>query len=186
MSIARLTLVGFVLTTGACTSVLWTLHARAAEGSLFQTHFASVAGGQPCYARNYPQEHLSSHPEQRVTDIEVDMAKLNPDGKPITEDNIELGFGLKVKGKSEWYTNVAICKSAGAQMECYLEGDGGRFTLDASGASLKLSTGSYGIAIEGSNDFVELSGENGDDRVFILPIADQKVCAVVTEDGEQN
>lgn len=155
--------------------------AIAAERSLFESHFASVANGEPCYARIYSAEHLKSHPEQRIGSIELDMAKANPDGAPITEDNIELGFGIKLKDKAEWYTSLAICKGSGAEIGCFLEGDGGSFTLASSeNGGLKLSTGESGIAIEGTTDFVEIAGDKGDDRVFILAPAERGACAAAT------
>lgn len=150
--------------------------------TLFQSHFAALAGGEPCYARAYSSEHLKAHPEQRVSEIELDMAKENPDGIQITEDAIELGFGIRLKGKPRWYTNVALCKSEGTRISCFLEGDGGAFTLTAAGDGLRLVTGDYGIAIEGAEEFVELSGAQGDDRVFILQPADKAVCARSSED----
>lgn len=154
--------------------------AQAGE-SLFQTHFANVANGTPCYARSYSAAHLKEHPAQRVAKIEIDMAKENPDGKPITEEAIELGFGVQLKTSPEWYTNVAICKSAGPEMNCFLEGDGGSFTLTAAeGGSLRLKTGDYGLAIEGEKDFMELPGDKGDDRVFVLPPAPQAACDAST------
>lgn len=162
----------------ASVAVLLALNGPARAESLFESHFAAVADGEPCYARTYSPDHLKAHPAQRVTDIEIDMTKLNPDGNPITEQNIELGFGIKVKDRPDWYTNVALCKSAGASIDCFLEGDGGKFVLEsANGQNLKLTTGDYGIAIEGAEDFLELSGDKGDDRVFILSTADRSVCA---------
>ena len=170
-------------------AALLPLSAFAQEGktnSLFQSHFATVAGGEPCYARSYSDDHLKAHPGQRVAEIEIDMAKVNPDGKPITEEAIELGFGIKLKDKTHWYTNVAICKSEGAHISCFLEGDGGAFTLSAAqDGAVRLETGNYGIAMEGADDFVELSGTEGDDRVFILQPADKNVCAASTEDVRQ-
>jgi hypothetical protein len=156
--------------------------AVAADQSLFQSHFAGVANGEPCYARTYSSEHLKAHPEQRVGAIELDMAKANPDGVPITEDNIELGFGIKLKDRAEWYTGLAICKSTGAEIGCFLEGDGGSFTLSAAqDGGLKLVTGESGIAIEGATDFVEIAGGKGDDRVFVLVSAALQACAAATD-----
>lgn len=165
----------------AVASFVFGTAATAGDASLFESHFAGVANGEPCYARTYSAEHLKAHPEQRVGTIELDMSKTNPDGVPITEDNIQLGFGIKLKDKPDWYTAVAICKSAGAEISCFLEGDGGNFTLVAGeGGGLKLSTGETGIAIEGANDFVEIAGGKGDDRVFVLSPSERGLCAAAT------
>jgi hypothetical protein len=159
---------------------------EAGARSLFQSHFASVQGGTPCYARTYGAGHLQAHPDQRVTDIEIDMAKTDPDGNAITEDAIQLGFGLRVIGSAEWYMNVAICKSEGEAIECFLDGDGGRFSLSAAdGGALQLKTGDYGIVIEGSKDVVELPGNKGDDRVFVLKPADPKACEDASAAGPE-
>lgn len=148
--------------------------------SLFQTHFAGVAGGTPCYAHSYSAEHLKAHEAQRVIRIELDMAKETPDGKPITEETMELGFGVQVRDTPRWYTNVAVCKSAGASINCFLESDGGNFTLTAAGGGgLRLETGETGLAIEG-DDFLELPHDQGDDAVFVLEPADHSACAAAT------
>lgn len=158
---------------------------QAGEASLFASHFESVAQGEPCYARVYTAEHLKAHPDQHVGAIELDMLKVNASGNPITEENIELGFGLKLKDKPDWYTGLAICKGAGAQIDCFLEGDGGSFTLSAAGGgSLKLATGETGIALEGAEDVVEIAGDKGDDRVFVLAPAARAVCAAAAAAGK--
>jgi hypothetical protein len=150
---------------------------------LYQSHFADVAGGTPCYARAYTAEHLKTHPEQRVAKIIVDMDKANPDGVPIDEENLVLGFGVQIKTSPEWYTNSAICKSAGAEINCFLEGDGGSFTITAdAGGAIRIATGSYGIAMEGMKDFIELPADKGDDHVFIIPLAPQADCDAATAD----
>lgn len=154
--------------------------------SLFQSHFASVADGAPCYARSYPAEHLASHPGQRVAKIVLDMEKTDPDGKAITEQNLQLGFAIQLKTSPEWYANVAICKSAGAEIDCFLDGDGGRFTVTADGgAAIRIETGSYGIAMEGTKDFIELPADTGDDKLFVLPPAPRAECDAAAADVEE-
>lgn len=151
--------------------------------SLFQSHFASQDGGAPCYARTYPAEHLKDHPEQRVARIIVDLDKTDADGKPITEAALALGFGVQLKTSPEWYTNTSVCKSAGAEISCFLEGDGGSFAITAAeDGAIKIATGSYGIAMEGSKDFIELSAGKGDDKVFILKLAPQSECDAASAD----
>ncbi|MEQ1716122.1 MAG: hypothetical protein ABL907_09085 [Hyphomicrobium sp.] len=162
----------------------WTAMAAADDApTLYQSHFAGLANGTPCYARSYTAEHLKAHPEQKVRKIELDMDRTNAAGKPMTEEAMELGFGVQLKTSPEWYTNVAICKSAGAEIQCFLEGDGGRFRLTAAeDGALKLETGDYGIAMEGTKDFIDLPGDKGDDRVFLLYPAPQSECDAATAD----
>jgi len=158
--------------------------ARADEAkSLFETHFASQQGGAPCYARSYDAAHLEVHPKQRVARIEIDMAKANANGRPMTEDDIQLGLGLQLRSSPEWYGNVADCKSAGAEIDCLLGSDGGKFTLSAAeDGGLKLETGDYGLAFEGEKDAIELPGDKADDRVFILQPAPRAECDAATAD----
>ena len=145
-----------------------TVAATAAE-TLFDTYFASKANATACYGRSYDDAHLKAHPEQTVQRLEIDMTKANADGKLNTAERFELGFAILLKTSSEWYGQNAICKTSASAMECYLEGDGGLFKLmPADGGGLRLETGDYGIAIEGSHDALQLSGKDGDDRVFLL------------------
>lgn len=165
---------------GLCTLAASTFAVAAAAGekSLFETHFAGVANGEPCYARTYSASQLAEHPEQRVGTIELSMPKSTPDGTPISEDNIELNFGIKLKDTAGWYTSLAICKGTGPQIGCFLEGDGGSFTLTAAeDGGLKLSTGESGIAIEGETDVIEIDGSKGDDRIFLLAPGKSEDCA---------
>ncbi len=158
----------------------------AAEDSLFNSHFAKIAGGTPCYARTYDEAHLKDHPKQQVKRIELDMVKANPDGVANTADNFQLGFGVQVTRSPEWYTGVAICKDGGEAIDCFLEGDGGRFKLTADNdGALKLETGDYGIAFEGAKDTLELSGKDGDDRVFIVAPSNQAECDASTAEVKQ-
>lgn len=154
--------------------------------TLFQSHFASVADGAPCYARSYTKEHLDAHPGQRVAKIILDMDKADPDGKPITAENLQLGFAVQLKSSPEWYANVAICKSAGDEIGCFLDGDGGRFTVTADGgAAIRIATGDYGIALEGEKDFIELPADKGDDKLFVLSPAPRAECDAASADGEE-
>lgn len=153
----------------------------ADAGGLFDSHFTKIAGGTPCYARTYDDAHLKDHPKQQVKRIEFGMSKTNPDGVANTPENFELGFGVQVTRSPEWYTGVAICKEGGDTVDCFLEGDGGRFrlTADKDGA-LKLETGDYGLAFEGARDTLELSDKTGDDKVFILTPSAHAECEAAT------
>ena len=143
--------------------------AALAADSLFDIYFASKPNGATCYGRTYDAAHLKAHPEQKVQRIEIDSEKLNPDGKLNTAERFELGFAIQSMSSAEWYGQNSICKSSATSIDCYLEGDGGLFKLTpAEGGGLRMETGGYGIAIEGSNDALQLSGKDGDDRVFIL------------------
>lgn len=155
--------------------------------SLFDSHFAKVADGAPCYARTYDDTHLAAHPKQTVKRIEFAMNKSNPSGNANTAANFELGFGVQVTKSPEWYTGLAICKDTGGAIDCFLEGDGGRFRLTAANkdGALKLETGDYGLAFEGANDGLEISGTEGDDKVFVLTPRAHAACEAAAFDVKQ-
>lgn len=154
-----------------------------AADAVFETHFAAVDGGAPCYSRTYDAEHLAKHPAQRVARIEVEMSRDNVSGKPNTPDAFELGVGFMLRDKPDWYTGLAICKSRDRDASCFIEGDGGRFEIKAAAPDqIRVETGDYGIAIEGKKDFMEISGKDGDDRAFILSRAPRAECDAATVD----
>jgi len=141
----------------------------ATSDDLFNRYFANVLDGAPCFARTYSDAHLATHKKQRVRSIEIDLSKANSDGSPNSADRFELGFGLMLKSTPEWYGQAASCKTEDSEFECFLEGDGGVFHLSpVANGGLRLETGENGISLEGSEDTIELSGKDGDDRVFDL------------------
>jgi len=144
-------------------------NASATSSDLYDRYFSNVLAGRPCFARTYNDEHLKTHPAQRVRSIEVDLAKTNSDGSPNSSDRFELGFALMLAAKDEWYGQAASCKANDQGFDCFLEGDGGIFRLTpVADGGLRLKTGDTGLTIEGTSDTVELSGTDGDDRVFDL------------------
>jgi hypothetical protein len=166
----------------AVSAALHPSHA-ADSTSIFDTHFAKVQNGAPCYARAYDDAHLKAHPNQRIRRIEFDMAVKNPDGNPNGAENFELGFGVMTAVSPDWYTGSAICKAAGEAADCFLEGDGGRFRLTPDkGGALKLEAGEYGLAFEGAKDTLEISATDSDDKVFILAPSDRAECEAATAD----
>jgi hypothetical protein len=150
-------------------SLSLTTGAAATSGDLFDRYFSNILGGPPCFARTYDEAHLKAHPTQRVRSIEVDLAKTNSDGSPNSADRFELGFALMLTTSPEWYGQAASCKAGEKGFDCFLEGDGGSFRLSpAPGAGLRLDTSENGLTLEGTSDTIELSGTEGDDRVFDL------------------
>ncbi len=143
--------------------------AAAGTASPFDSYFGKAQDGPVCFGRTYGPAHLQNHPAQKVEIIEIDMTTESASGKPNTPESFELGFALKVKGRTDWYGQAAICKTDGNAFSCFLEADGGLFRLTPEGdQGLKLETGDYGISIEGGADFVSLDGKSGDDKVFSL------------------
>jgi hypothetical protein len=141
----------------------------ATPDDLYDSYFANVLDGAPCFARTYDDAHLKKRPAQRVRKIEIDLSKQNSDGTPNSANRFEIGFALMLTTSPDWYGQAASCKTSGTDFECYLESDGGIFRLTPrNGGGLRLETGENGISLEGSSGDIELSGKEGDDRVFDL------------------
>lgn len=155
---------------------------EAASDDLFNSFFANVLDGAPCYARTYDSGHFKAHPGQKVRAIEIDLAKTNADGTPNRADRFELGFALKLTSGTEWYGQTASCRTDEADFDCYIEGDGGTFQLiPRDGGGLRLEAGEGGLSLDSSNGSIELSGRNADDRTFDL-IPSKEECKSATED----
>ncbi|MFA5958286.1 hypothetical protein [Hyphomicrobium sp.] len=141
----------------------------ATSDDLFNTYFANVLDGAPCFARTYDDAHLAKHPGQQVRAIEVDLSKANSDGRPNAADHFTLGFALMLTSGPSWFGQAASCKTNDADFECYLESDGGVFRLTPQkDGGLRLETGENGLSLEGTDGDIELTGKDGIDRVFDL------------------
>lgn len=153
----------------------------ASADDLYTRYFAGVNGGKPCYARSYDDAHLKAHPKQVVRRIEINFDvswRGNEDSKNSAAD-FEAGIGFMLKRSPEWYGQALYCKTVGDHFECYLDADGGSFKLIPRGDALRLEVSGppeATIHAEGSRDFGEFGGPGGDDRVFVLPHADRKLC----------
>ncbi len=148
----------------------------ATSDDLFDSYFANVLDGAPCFARTYDEAHLKAHPDQRVQEIEIDLAKANSDGTPNTADRFQLDFALMLRSESDWVGQAASCKTDDTYFECFMEGDGGVFRLTPQkGGGLRLETGENGLSLESSDKDVELSGKDGDDRAFDL-VSSKEEC----------
>ena len=149
---------------------------------IYTRYFAGVSGGKPCYARYYGPGHLNAHPKQTVRRIEVGFDQDRRDDKATknTPADFQASFGFMLKRSNEWYGQELFCKAISNHFDCYLEADGGKFRLTPEGGRLRLEiTGGGGgtdqIVAEGT-DWGEFGAPGSDDRVFILPLADRKLC----------
>lgn len=168
-------------------TALTTGTSAAKADDIFAKYFSGVNGGEPCYARSYDDAHLKAHPKQTVRRIEVDFDvnwRENESSKNSAAD-FQAGMSFMLKRSNEWYGQELYCKVSGSAFECYLDADGGRIRLIPAGTALRLEVVSRGgenaIAVEGAKDFGEFGAPGGDDRVFILPRADRKICDVTTK-----
>lgn len=152
---------------------------------LYTRYFAGVNGGKPCYARYYDDAHLNAHPKQQVRRIAIDFdvnERSDPQAKNSAAD-FQAGISFILKRSPEWYGQALSCKVAGDRFECDLEADGGSFVLIPRGDALRLEViGGAGsdIHAEGEKDFGSFGAPGSDDRVFLLPRADRKLCDTAT------
>lgn len=132
-----------------------------------------------CFYRDYDAAHLGAHARQQTRIIEIDMEPPDSDQQAYTPERFELGVGVMARAGSDWYTANAICKTSGTGFSCYLEGDGGEFTLaPLPDGGMELAT--RGFNIEGDSGFLELGNGKTDDTKFLLRPADHTLCDAST------
>ena len=166
------------------TSVGGLLPVRASD-DLYVRYFGGVADGKPCYAQYYNDAHLKAHPKQTVRRIEIDFdaSWREDEGGKNTGSDFQAGVGFMLKRSREWYGQEIYCKTVNDHFECYLDADGGNIRLIPRGDALRLEVlGGKGsdIHVEGLNDFGTFGEVGSDDRVFLLPRADRKLCEAPT------
>jgi hypothetical protein len=145
------------------------LAVAATSDDLFDRYFANVLDGAPCFARTYDDAQLKDHPTRQVRAIQISLSKANSDGTPNLPDRFQLAFALMLTSAPDWVGQTAKCKTNDANFECYLDGDGGMFSLTPqANGGLRLETGDEGIALDSSDKEIELSGKEPDDRIFDL------------------
>jgi hypothetical protein len=108
----------------------------AAAGGLYD---ATFKGGNRCYSRTYDKAHLKAHPRQTVSGIQLAYTASNDDGTPNKPDAFEIGLSFSLKKADGWFSGPATCKTLGDRFSCFLEGDGGQFTLTPKAGALMLA-----------------------------------------------
>ncbi len=125
-----------------------------------------------CYLRQYSRDHLAKHPDQTVT-----MIAIGPETGADEADAPILRVAVTVRGDGEVYLGVGYCDGWGKRMDCAMEGDAGAFALEpAKDGAVRLTLARRGIAFEGARGFVELAGDRGDDREFLIPAVPADAC----------
>jgi len=140
--------------------------------NVLDSHFGNPAlPSSGCFVRSYSNSHLAKHPDQVVTDIAVMVSALSSGGNtPL------LDVFVTLRGDRYQYHGLAACKTKGKGLICQLEGDAGAFTLTGEdNGALRLTVGRQGMGFEGDK-FIEISGTQGDDRVFLIPNVSGELC----------
>lgn len=132
--------------------------AKSAREQMFPTESS-------CYARAYSDTHLARNPVQRVTDI-----ALTPDPGTQSDPLLRLWLKVRMRGSTEVLEALSYCEANGATvLYCEMEGDAGGFSIrPARDGAVLVTVGSLGIGLEGSQGFVTLEHNRGDDRSFLL------------------
>lgn len=121
--------------------------------------------GQACYSRAYSEDHLATHPAQRVMEI-----SLAPDFR-IAHPLLGLRVELRLRGAQGGdFEGYGYCENEGARtLYCGMEGDAGGFTVTpAKGGAVLVTVSNLGMSFENDAGFVTLEQKKGDDRSFIL------------------
>jgi hypothetical protein len=155
----------------------------AGAADIYAKYFADADGGRVCYARYYDAAHLAAHPRQTVRRIMVDYdRRMHEDAGPEnTAAKFIAGIGFMLTHSGGWYTQELFCKTAGGYFDCYLDADGGSIRLIPDRDALRLQViggggGTDRIVVEGAAGFGKFGAPGSDDRAFVLPRADRKLC----------
>ncbi len=121
-----------------------------------------------CFQRHYDAAHLAKHPQQLVIDIALTPAE----GQEVSS-SLVVDISVKLRGVSDSYIGSAYCEPDALGLSCGMEGDAGAFSLALrEDGALLLKVDPRGMSFEGAQDFLTLSGTDGDDRAFLMhPIA---------------
>lgn len=122
-------------------------------------------GRDSCYARSYTEDHLATHPAQRVTEIAV-----IPDFT-IADPMLGLRVLVRLRGVPGGdFEAFAYCENEGAStLYCGMEGDAGSFAITpAKNGAILIQVSSLGMSFENDSGFATLERNQGDDRSFIL------------------
>jgi hypothetical protein len=139
-----------------------------------------------CLARIYDGVHLSSHPDQLVTSMRLALVRSGPDSAGRDGSHV-FGFGLSVtmRGRSELLKTGGVCKWPDAgrgrgRLECAVDCDSGRFSLEpASGADallLRITGDAIGFSTDCAPDEMVALKPGLDDKVFRLNKSPTSMC----------
>ena len=151
---------GFLFALGGCGAA----HAQGPYDTL--THSGA------CFARSYSGAHLRAHPNQTVT--RFFLGDPGSDWRETqTRAHYNVAFGFRILGRNDTFSGIAICAPRGLVAACDIEGDGGAFTIERSGAGLLIRLGR--MQVEGMRDFSPDLALR-DNRVMQLRRAPRSAC----------
>ena len=138
-----------------------------------------------CYQRVYSQDHLSSHPTQRVSQIRIDhfprtygMENENGDIRfdPVTAE-LYFVVSVKFRNSNRVFRDGGFCTPGGQRYRCQIECDGGSFYLKDRDADSILLINDRGFRISGcSEQGYRILDPEPDDAVFRLDRSPDLAC----------
>lgn len=150
-------------------SLILTGQAAMAEQPLAQ-HFGEY---DSCYARQYSAEHLASHPNQTVAQIEFGHFPTRYKEWAYDPEEGSIPFIVQVtfRDSDKIYNDFGECRPQADGLRCQIECDGGGFTLthkDTDSILLHTRDGNgFTVTGCGDEDFRQISTKT-DDKVFLL------------------
>lgn len=137
---------------------------------------AAQAEIKGCYERVYDAAHLKKHPKQKVTRIKLQYGFESGPDMPESDMN---SMDVWLRGSKTRYYAVPICEAGTKPLHCGIEEDGGTFTLEEQGDSLKLTNASYMRVLDPKADDeegIELQPD-AEHKVFMLHKTSSNRCS---------
>jgi hypothetical protein len=138
----------------------------------------SGSGERTCWARAYTNAHLRSHPGQEVKEMLVRLAR--PPAFPA-----QVSALVRVRFQDEpsrLYLGSGTCRTEGSETVCGIDGDGGRFTLEArtGGRIVLINNNTGGLALDsatiGGEREIRRLTDHPQHGIFLLYRLDEAVC----------
>jgi hypothetical protein len=187
-----------------CTIRLWAVVPVWVAAALAATDPAAAQNRNPlftadreaCYGRVYDRNHLASHPQQKVTSVHIlrtlserpEAERFEPNQREeeikkfreTGETNVTALVTFRDR-KGTFYNSLTCNKEDRRGTHCYIECDGGSFTLKREAAGTVLLDNGGFVLIGGCGDEVEPSQEvyfspGKDDKVFRLESKPVAAC----------
>lgn len=153
----------------------------------------ALAGDGPslgCFERDYTDEHLTSHPDQIVDRIVLDVHRLPDGGEDAFVDmavwTANQGHVRKTGQGGQRFDQFLFCYQDGKAARCVVECDGGGFTVERDDGEVLQFATSYLVAGEaeecgGAIDLAELPGQSVSYRLTRVSDA---TCQAVFADSQ--
>ncbi len=125
----------------------------------------SQAAFKGCYERIYDKRYLKKHRKQEIIKIRLQIGVgKGVDGPFELLDRVDAGF----RKRPIYQGNLISCETAGKELKCGIEADGGSFTVtDRGNQSIRITNATVmNFGDEGSKFVIEGRGDNKEFRLF--------------------